>query len=65
MEHIYDIFELMPDGKILWRDTVQGHEEAVSKLKEFAAHSLNEFQLLHLPTQSLVATVNAKPVPRD
>jgi hypothetical protein len=61
MERTYDIFEKMPDGTILWRDSVQGHEKAVSKLKEVAAGSLHEFQLLHLPTQSLVATVNTKP----
>ena len=61
MERTYDIFEKMPEGTIMWRDSVQGHEEAIRKLKELAACSLNEFQLIHLPSQSLVATVNATP----
>ena len=61
MQRKYDIFEKMPDGTIMWRESVQGHEEAVRKLKELAACSLNEFQLLHLPTQSLVAIVNPMP----
>jgi len=61
MQRTYDIFEKMPDGTIMWRDSVQGHEEAVRKLKDLATRSLNEFQLLHLPTQSLVAIVNPKP----
>ena len=65
MERCYDIFEMMPDGTILWRGFAQGLEEAVRIPKELAARSLNEFQMLHLATQSLVATVNAKPAQRN
>jgi len=61
MQRTYDIFEKMPDGTIMWRGSVQGLEEAVRILKELAARSLNEFQMLHLASQSLVGTANQKP----
>ena len=65
MQRTYDIFEKMPDGTIMWRGSIQGLEEAVRNLKELAARSLNEFQMLHLATQSLVATANQKPTPNS
>jgi hypothetical protein len=58
MNRTYDIFERQPDGKLLWKSSVQGHEAAVSKLRELASGSPNEWQLIHVPTQSLVATMN-------
>ena len=59
MQRTYDIFEKMPDGTIMWRASIDGHEEAIRKLKELATRNLNEWQVLHLPTQSLVATITA------
>jgi hypothetical protein len=40
MERTYDIFEKMPDGSLLWRGAVPGHETAIHKLQEFAANPL-------------------------
>jgi hypothetical protein len=58
MERIYDIFEKESDGSMLWRVAVPGHEAAMRKLQEMAAQSANEFQLKHLASDTLIATMN-------
>jgi hypothetical protein len=59
MERTYDIFEKMDDGSLVWRAVVPGRETAIRKLQEMAASSPNEFQLKHLASDTLIATVNA------
>ena len=56
----YDLFEVLPDGSVSWRCTVEGREQAMSKLRELAAPTLNELRLMHLPTQTLIARMNEK-----
>jgi hypothetical protein len=58
MERTYDIFEKHPDGTMLWKVTVEGHEPAIAKLKELAARTSNELQMIHLPTKAVIATMN-------
>jgi hypothetical protein len=58
MERQYDIFEILPDGAPLWRVTVSGHENAVSKLQELAAQTQNEVRIIHIPTNTLIAGMN-------
>lgn len=58
MERTYDIFEKHPDGTMLWKETITGHEAAIAKLREIAAKTSNEVQVLHLPTKALVAVMN-------
>ncbi len=58
MERTYDIFEKHPDGCMIWRATIQGHEAAIAKLRELAAKTRNEVQVLYLPTKALIATMN-------
>jgi len=58
MDRTYDIFEKHPDGCMIWRATIQGHEAAIAKLRELAAKTPNEVQVLHLPTKALIATMN-------
>jgi hypothetical protein len=53
MERTYNLFEKLPDGATRWRASIAGHELAIFKLKEIAASSANEFQLMHLPTQTM------------
>jgi hypothetical protein len=60
MERTYDIFEKTDDGSMLWRAAIPGHEAALSKLKEMAAESPSEFQLRHLASDTLIATINPK-----
>lgn len=59
MERTYDIFEKQPDGTMLWRAAVAGHEAAIRTLQELAAESLTEFHLMHLPSNSVIATINS------
>jgi hypothetical protein len=54
----YDLFEIMPDGTPLWRQAVTGHDNAISALKELASKTKNEVRIMHLPTSSVIATVN-------
>jgi hypothetical protein len=58
MERTYDIFEKMDDGSLLWRAVIPGREPAMRKLQEMAAQSANEFQLKHLASDTLIATMN-------
>ncbi len=60
MSREYDAFEVLPDGTLVWRATVVGHEGAVKKLKEVAKDNPNEFRLIHVPTKTVLATINAK-----
>ena len=50
MERVYDIFEKMKDGSVIWRCAIPGHEAAIRKLQELAAQSSNEIQIRHLAT---------------
>jgi predicted CoA-binding protein len=58
VQRIYDKFEKMPDGSMLWRQTVTGHEEAIRVSKELSAKTVNEVCVMHLATKSVVATMN-------
>jgi hypothetical protein len=50
MEREYDLFEHLPNGDLLWRMTVNGHENAIQQLKELAATTSNEVRIAHLRT---------------
>jgi hypothetical protein len=58
VERTYDIFEKMKDGSMMWRVAISGHEAAIRKLQEMATQSPNEFQLRHLASNTLIATIN-------
>jgi len=65
MERTYDIFEVLPDGLLEWLEFVSGHEEALERARVLAAASPNEFRVMHLPTNSVVAVFNAKESPSE
>lgn len=58
MDRIYDIFEKMPDGSLIWRAVVNGHEEGIAQLKTLAAQTENELHMMHVPTKTVIATIN-------
>jgi hypothetical protein len=60
MNREYDAFEVLPDGSLIWKATITGHEDAIKKLKEVAKDNTNEFRLMHLPSKTVIATINAK-----
>ncbi len=55
----YDLFEIFPDGSALWKDTVVGHEDAMLKLQELASGTTNEMRVMYVPTNAVIATMNA------
>jgi hypothetical protein len=57
VERTYDIFEKLPDGALVWRETVSGHDAAIARLRELAKESANEFQVHHVLTKSIIATL--------
>ena len=58
MEREYDLFEHFSKGDLLWRMTVNGHENAIQQLKKLAATTSNELRVVHLVTQSVIAVMN-------
>jgi hypothetical protein len=60
MNRVYDAFEVLPDGSLIWKGTVTGREDAVKKLEQVAKDSPNEFRLMHIPSNTVIATINAK-----
>lgn len=59
MDRTYDIFEIV-DTAPIWRGAITGHDAAIARLRKLAEHSQNEFRLMHLPTNSLIAVIPAK-----
>jgi len=64
MERSYDIFEVMPDGALLWRTAVVGHENAIAELKKLAAKTNNEVRVVHLETKAVIAVMNVSMPPK-
>jgi hypothetical protein len=62
MNRVYDAFEVLPDGSLIWRATVEGHQDAIDKLWQISKGSENEFKLMHLPTKTVIATIHPKTV---
>ena len=60
MTREYDAFEVLPDGTLIWKETIVGHENAIAKLQRVAQDSPNEFRLMHVPTKTVIATINSK-----
>jgi hypothetical protein len=54
----YDIFEIYPNGELLWHCCVTGLENARLKVEEFGRHSSNQFFATHTPTKEVVARAN-------
>jgi hypothetical protein len=58
MERDYDLFEVLPDGGLIWREMVPGDEKAVWKLVELSKRTSNEIRAMHVLTNTLIASVN-------
>jgi hypothetical protein len=57
MDREYDLFEVFPDGSLVWRDSVTGHENAIRRLRELVELTDNEFRVMHVPTNTLIASL--------
>jgi hypothetical protein len=54
-----DIFEIFPDACPVWRGCVSGLENAIRKLQELAIQTSNELRVTHVPTKTVIASLNA------
>jgi hypothetical protein len=59
VDRSYDLFEIFPDRSAIWKGAVVGQEEAIRELKELAAETTNEMPLMHVPTNMVIAAMNA------
>ena len=57
----YDLFELFPDGYVLWRGTIKGLKKALIELQELAAHTKYEVQLVYPLNNVVIAKRNVPP----
>jgi hypothetical protein len=60
MDREYDLFEVFPDGSLIWRGSVTGHEKAIQGLRESAELTDNEFRVLHILTNTLFASTKRR-----
>ena len=58
MERDYDLFEVLPDGAVIWQETVSGHENAIRKLVELSKRTANEVRVMHVLSNTLIASLN-------
>jgi len=58
MERDYDLFEVLPDGAVIWKATAPGHENAIQKLRELAKQTANEVRVMHILSNTLIASMN-------
>jgi hypothetical protein len=65
MNREYDLFEMFPDGTALWRLTVTGRQEAIEVLHQLCTRTANEVRVMHLPTNTVIATANTPAAGRD
>lgn len=59
MDRDYDLFQVLADGTLLWRETVGGHRAALDRLERLALSESCEFHLIYLPDKTLIAKMNA------
>jgi hypothetical protein len=50
MKRKYDLFEMFPDGGVLWRGAIEGHENAVARLEDLSLHTTNELRVMFAET---------------
>jgi hypothetical protein len=62
VERDYDIFEQLPNGTPLWRGHASGMQSLRVKLIEVASTTNNPCFAMHIPTQKIVARLNARPL---
>ncbi len=58
MERDYDLFEILPNGDPIWRETVSGLENAVGRLKDLSKQTKNEVRVMHVLSKTLIASLN-------
>ena len=65
MERDYDLFEVLPDGSLIWKETVHGHENSIRRLLELSKRTSNEVRVMHILTNTLIASMNGPKAQRS
>ena len=65
MECTYDLFEVAPDGALMWRCAITGHDEAIAKLRQLSCDTMNEVRVMHVPSKSVIAVIEKVPRPQE
>jgi hypothetical protein len=47
----FDVFEVMPDGQVMWHRAATNFEEALAVAQQSAAQTRNDFFVLHQATR--------------
>jgi hypothetical protein len=55
MKHEYGVFEKIPDGSSVWRDSILGFGKTRLRLEELAQRSENQFYAINLTTREVLA----------
>lgn len=58
MEREYELFELLVDGSLMWRDHASGMRDVRLKLQEIAKTTTHECFAMYLATKEIVARLN-------
>jgi hypothetical protein len=58
MERDYDLFEVLPDGAVIWKEAAPDHENAIRRLQELSTQTKNEVRVMHILTNTLIASIN-------
>jgi hypothetical protein len=58
MERDYDLFEVLPDSAVIWKETVHGHENSIRRLVELSKRTRNEVRVMHVLSNTLIASMN-------
>jgi len=54
----YDLFEIFPDGSVMWRVSIHGTELALATLAAIGKQTINECFAKNLNTQQIIGQVN-------
>ena len=56
MNREYDLFEVLSDGAVVWRQTAAGRENALQKLGELSQQTSNEVRVMHVLSKTVIAS---------
>ena len=59
MDSEYNIFECLPDGSVIWRESVSGLVSTRARLQELARTASNDYIAMRLPTREVVFRADA------
>ena len=62
----YDLFEVFPDGSVMWRVSIRGTQLALATLAAIGKQTVNECFAKNLRTQRVIGRVNeaSTPIPQ-